>query len=503
MTALEVLEGLERQAADRGGALALQETTGRRLSFAQLQARIETLASALLDEGMRPGDRVLFTVPPGIESIVSILAIVRAGGVVVAANPLMGPEIFAGRVRLIEPGWVIATSLVYLLGRLSRLPNLMSVPARHFITVGVPLPFGRPMMAMRALSRKRRSVRPVVSREPDDPVLIVFTSGTTAAPRAVVQTNGSIGAAIDMMSREERFDPGDVLYSDQLHLVLPALLAGVPAVIPRRRFNPARLLADLRRYRATQTFGFPSEYQQLVEYTAARGRTLPASLRTILLGSAPVPRTFLERLQAVLPATTRVRCVYGMTEIVPVSRVDLEEKLVFHGEGDLVGRPVEGVRVRIAGDGELLVSGPNLCRGYWGQPPVTEVATGDLGVLDGDGRIVLFGRKKEMIIRGQHNIYPEVLESSIGGISGVRRCCLVGLYQDARADEEVILCVEGEPGTDAAALHTLVERSLRTGSHRIDAAALPDRIVIMPIPLAPRSKKVDRSAVRVALQSGG
>ncbi|TME76510.1 MAG: long-chain fatty acid--CoA ligase, partial [Chloroflexi bacterium] len=124
MTALEVLEGLERQAADRGGALALQETTGRRLSFAQLQARIETLASALLDEGMRPGDRVLFTVPPGIESIVSILAIVRAGGVVVAANPLMGPEIFAGRVRLIEPGWVIATSLVYLLGRLSRLPNL-------------------------------------------------------------------------------------------------------------------------------------------------------------------------------------------------------------------------------------------------------------------------------------------------------------------------------------------------------------------------------------------
>ena len=204
-----------------------------------------------------------------------------------------------------------------------------------------------------------------------------------------------------------------------------------------------------------------------------------------------------------LPATTRVRCVYGMTEIVPVSRVDLEEKLVFHGEGDLVGRPVDGVRVRIAGDGELLVSGPNLCRGYWGQPSVTEVATGDLGVLDGDGRIVLFGRKKEMIIRGQHNIYPEVLESSIGGISGVRRCCLVGLYQDARADEEVILCVEGEPGTDAAALHTLVERSLRTGSHRIDAAALPDRIVIMPIPLAPRSKKVDRSAVRVALQSGG
>jgi acyl-CoA synthetase (AMP-forming)/AMP-acid ligase II len=103
-----------------------------------------------------------------------------------------------------------------------------------------------------------------------------------------------------------------------------------------------------------------------------------------------------------------------------------------------------------------------------------------------------------MIIRGHENIYPELLESTIDGIAGVRRCCVVGLYQDARADELVVLCVEPEPGTDSAALRARLEGSLREGEHRIDLAALPDRILLMPIPLAARSRKVDRSAVRVA-----
>ena len=505
MTALDVLEQLQGQAVARGRALALLETSGRRVTFAQLQTRIETAASALGDEGLRPGDRVLFTVPPGIDSIVLILAIVRAGGVVVAANPLMGPEVFAGRVRLMEPSWVMATSLVYLFGQIShfrfsrQFPDLTAVPAKTFVRVGPRMPFHRPMMGMRSLLRARRSISPAVPREPDDPVMVVFTSGTTAAPRAVVHTNASIGAALEMMSHEERFAVGDVLYSDQLHLVLPALLAGITTVIARGRFRPARLMDHLQRYGVTHTFGVPSDYQDLIEYASRRRLTFPASVRRVLLGSAPVPTTFLRRLRAVVPPSTRVTSVYAMTEIIPVCRADLDEKLAFVGEGDLVGTPVKGVAARIAADGELIVRGPNLCRGYWGDEPISEVATGDFGTVDGNGRVILLGRKKAMIIRRGENIYPELFESTIAGIDGVRRCCLVGLYRDGQADEQVVLCIEAEAGVVGATLRTRVERELQQGPHRIDSAALPDRIILMPIPLAERSKKVDRSAVIAAL----
>ena len=146
MMALDLLEVLERQSVERPNMLALQETTGRRLTFSELHQRIGRVAGGLLAEGMRPGDRVLFTVPPGIDSIVLILAIVRAGGVVVAANPLMGPEVFASRVRLMEPRWVMATSLVYLLGRLRgpsflrRLPVLPDLGAIHFVGRAAPIP---------------------------------------------------------------------------------------------------------------------------------------------------------------------------------------------------------------------------------------------------------------------------------------------------------------------------------------------------------------------------
>jgi acyl-CoA synthetase (AMP-forming)/AMP-acid ligase II len=104
-----------------------------------------------------------------------------------------------------------------------------------------------------------------------------------------------------------------------------------------------------------------------------------------------------------------------------------------------------------------------------------------------------------MIIRDGENIYPELFESTIASIEGVRRCCLVGLYREPEADEEVVLCIEPDAGVAAATLRSRIERELRQGPHRIDVAARPDRIVLMPIPLAARSRKVDRSAVIAAL----
>src|SRR5262249_25079217 len=153
-------------------------------------------------------------------------------------------------------------------------------------------------------------------------------------------------------------------------------------------------------------FFVPSDLHWLVTYGEQRGQAFPDTLRQIVLGAGPVDRSLLTRLRPLLPGATRVQSVYGLTEMAPVACVGMLEKLAWQDGGDLVGAPLPGSRVRIGEDGELHVAGDRLCHRYLGGDSLTDVATGDLARLDGAGRIVLLGRKKDMIIRGQYNIYP-------------------------------------------------------------------------------------------------
>jgi acyl-CoA synthetase (AMP-forming)/AMP-acid ligase II len=218
-----------------------------------------------------------------------------------------------------------------------------------------------------------------------------------------------------------------------------------------------------------------------------------------LIGGAPVHVPLLRRLHEVLTPVTRVLGIYGMTEILPVASVSLEEKLAYQGAGDLLGTLMPNVHARIGEGGELLLRGPALFDRYLGGPPVTEHATGDLARIE-DGRVVLLGRAKDMIIRGESNIYPELYEPVIERIPGVRRCALIGQYRERLADEYVVLVVEPEVGVNADELRTRVRDELLVGDYRIDATAQPDEILIMPLPEAGRLSKVDKTALRTLVQ---
>ena len=162
---------------------------------------------------------------------------------------------------------------------------------------------------------------------------------------------------------------------------------------------------------------------------------------------------------------------------------------------DIVGAPVRGAAARVGQTGELVVRGENLFTGYLGEPPAIEHATGDLACLDGN-RIVLLGRVKDMIIRREHNIYPELHEPVIERIPGVRRCAMVGVYDQVLHDERVVLAIETEEGFGGDAFVRAVARALRAGPAHIDAAALPDLIILTPLPESGRSRKVDKDALR-------
>lgn len=508
---VDMYDTIERLATDRPDNVALVSPGRRPTTYVALNGAIVSAATRLRQEGLGQGEAVAFSVRPSIEAIILILATVRAGATIVAADPGMGADLFAARMGAVRPTFAMAESLLYALSssRIARrvlrsrhleLPEVGRMRGVRFVRVGRWLP-GTPSSLDSAALMGPLGTAPdaPVALGADDAVFIVFTSGTTAEPRAVVHTARSIAATLDTSHLVSSLNAASVVVTDQLHSALPALLAGATVVLPRVGAPAAGIARLLHDVRATHAFLVPSELLRLITYCESRPLSLPTSLRQLVLGAGPAGRSLFARLQPLISSSTQVLSMYGLTEMAPVASVDMEEKLAWQGDGDLVGSPIAGACVRIDETGELWVAGARLCGRYLCGEPLTEVATGDLAQIDEKGRIVLLGRKKDMIIRGQHNIYPSLHEEKIAEIPGVARCALIGVWDDRLQDERVVLVVEPTAGeSDTDALRGRVERALRVGA-LIDQIAMPDRIEIMPLPESGRSHKIDRERLRLSL----
>ncbi|WP_350346918.1 class I adenylate-forming enzyme family protein [Agromyces sp. G08B096] len=519
------------QAVERHPELPAISAGRSTLTYAELGARIRATASALRADGFADGDRVLFSVRPGPDAVVLALGIVLARGTVVFADPGAGEALFRARARLAAPRWVAAESLLHLasttlfrpLARrrgLELAPYRELVPEARHLRAGPWLP-GVPRGARAVSDLARAAARAadlsLASDHPDDEALIVFTSGTTDTPKAVVHTRGSLGAGLGDFAAGVGLYAGQLVVTDQLMVGIPALIAGAHWRMPPRSADPiARpgdvlpLLAD-----AELLFAVPAAMDALLRELDAHPGLAPSRLETIVLGGAPVLRPLLERIRRRFPDTA-IRAVYGMTEILPVAIIDGDEKLeaspgrgdvaggreVAGTGGDPVGRLVPSVTARID-DGELVLSGPGLARGYLHDlpaRPLAELRTGDLARLDGD-RLTLLGRAKDMFIRGTWNVYPGLYEPIIAGLPGVAEAVLTGVPDEIGDDRIVLVLVpEADRPAELTAEHPLVAAVARALPGLIDAGALPDLVLAAgDLPRSGRSSKLDRAGLARAV----
>jgi len=491
------------------------------LTYADLGTRIRATSAGLTALGMEPGDRVLFSVRPGPDAVILALGIVHAGGCVVFADPGAGEALFRARAALAAPRWVAAESLLYLastplLRPLARrrgldLPDYARIvpDARHLYAgpwlPGVP----RAATSLRGLSAGRAAtgVSKPSTGHPEggfdtpasgghstyehDEALIVFTSGTTEAPRAVVHTRASLGAGLgDIAAAAMR--PGQRVLTDQLMVGIPALIAGAHWTMPPPGLDPAArpeaylpLLED-----ADVLFAAPAAMDAILR--GLEGRNAPR-LETVVLGGAPVLRPLLERIRSTFPEAA-IRAVYGMTELLPVAIADGAEKLArSDADGDWVGRLVPGVEARVD-DGELVLDGPSRAT-YLGEPATAEVRTGDLARIDDDG-LTLLGRKKDMFIRGTQNVYPGLYEPVIASLPGVREAVMTGVPDEIGDDRLLVLVVPDDPPRHPDASHPVARSVARALPGLLDVGVLPDAVVAVPdLPRSGRSRKLDRAAV--------
>ncbi len=513
--------------ADRTPDAAALTFARRTLTYAELAARIRAVSGGLQDEGLNAGDRVLFSVRPGRDAVVLALGIVHAGGVVVFADPGGGEALFRARAALAVPRWVAAESVLYLASSgplrwfarrrgLELAPYSRLVPDARRVYTGRRLPgVPRAALSLRWLSSGHGSRIETTPLIPDldmpaspatrsEDALIIFTSGTTGAPKAVVHTRAGLGAGLADFAIEVGIRPGQRVLTDQLMVGVPALIAGAHWTIPPYGANPG---ARPEQYltllpEAELLFAVPAALDAMLRALESHPELRPPNLDTIVLGGAPVLRPLLARTAERFP-DARIRAVYGMTEILPVAIADGIEKLAsVPSDGDPVGRLVPSVSARIVDD-ELVLSGPGLARGYLAdlpQHPLSELRTGDLARIDDgpDGRrLTLLGRRKDMFIRGSQNVYPGLYEPILAGLPGVAAAALVGV-PDAIGDDRIVVVVVPchDPPASPTTDHPLVAVVQRALPGLIDAGVLPDVVLaVADLPRSGRGRKLDRGAL--------
>ena len=480
---------------DRPDAPALLHPAGR-VAFTRgaLAERVRACAAAFERAGIARGEAVAFGIRQDAAGIAWLLGAFRAGVVVVVLDPGLALGILADRCRA---AGVVATVMDGGVATIAHHGLLRRIAAWR----GLVLPDPRTLAAAAwatspALGRIPRldrlahgdAHRPL---EPDGAAIAIFTSGTTGAPRAVVHTPNSLAETLRQAAALVELGPADRVLGTGLHLVGPALLAGAAVVVPPAGTDAATLA---RVTRATATTHASLPLHRAIAWAGAGGAS--RALRHVLLGSAPVRNAGLRTLADALPGV-RVASAYGMTEHLLIATVGLEERLD-HDErtGDLVGLPLPGVRVRIADDGETWVSGPALARGYLGDAaPAAELPTGDVASFDARGRLVLRGRRKEMLIRAGENIYPALYEAPLADAAGIAAAVMVGVEAPDGDERVALFAVPGAGMTTAAALARL-EAVLRRADAPIDRHARPDLVLAVEgLPRTGRSGKPDRAAL--------
>ncbi|MER5493478.1 class I adenylate-forming enzyme family protein [Streptomyces sp. NPDC002490] len=452
-----------------GGAVRTRATRG---DLADLADRY---AAGLLARGVHRGGTVGVAVRPGPRALAVLLAADRIGARVAVLDPAAGPEVLRARLALARPDLVVADALAQAAAGRGRalaeragivLPDLADLGT--VATVGPQWPGCAPALAAGHAPLPRRE-------EGDGDAVIVFTSGTTARPRAVVHTRSSLAAGMTAVADLVRPTPGVPVLGGTLFVLVPSLTAGAPVALPAR--SSRALARQVRRLAPQATYLTPPQLRAALD----RGARFTGRVWT---GSAPASAELLTRVRAA--GAVEAWGVYALTELFPAAAVEQADKAAFGGTGDLVGHPLPGVSATVSAEGELVLSGPAARHRYLGAAPDPRVATGDRAALD-RGRIVLAGRLKDMVLRRAENIYPGLYEPALH-VPGVELALLVGVPA-ADGDERLVAVVQPARGASPAAVRAALGGVLdRMGSARPDAVLLGD------IPLSGRSRKPDRAA---------
>lgn len=446
---------IEKTLRRRGPAPALfwQE---RAWSFAELDAWSAQLASGLRAQGIAAGDRVAVSFRNSPELIAAVLATLRSGAILVPVNPS-----------------ATADELAHLLGDCGA-ALVLTQPER--VDVIRACGYAGPVFTELELVASREPPKELPQRAPEDPAMLMYTSGTTSRPKGVVLSQGALFKNFSTVAGLWEWTEADrlLLTLPCFHLhglglgVLLSLCVG-SSIVLTQGFVAEDALALMARYECTMFFGVPTMYGRFVQLSAqALAGVELRRMRMWVSGSAPMPEVTYERFAERFGYALMNR--YGLTEACCV----LSTRCAELRRAGNVGRPLPGVEVRLVdadrldlgelsevpdGElGELLIRGPSLFRQYWNRPEDTQRAfthgflrSGDLAVREADGTFRILGRRSLDIIKSRgYKISAVEIECCLQRHPAVAELAVVGLPDEDRG-EAVVAAVTLAAGESVSA----------------------------------------------------
>ena len=490
-TEANVASWILRHANERGSLLALVDGE-RRLDYAGLEARVRRCAGALASRGIGRGERVALLLGNHTPYLELVFAAARLGAIAVPLN---------ARLTARELGRLLADCA----------PRLLVHDAAAAIPGGWE---ALDISAYEAALEAAAPVDAIAAVRPEDPMLLMYTSGTTGTPKGALLPHrktlfNALNAELffELTAQDRVLVALPLFHSFGLKiLALPTLYAG-GSVFLERRFDADRVWDTVEREQISFFGGVPTMFRELLEALGPE-RDL-SSLRFLFTAGAPVP---VELIRAFEARRLVLKQGFGQTETSILCCLDAKDASRKAGS---VGRPVRHAEVRLVrpeslgrapeawedaapGEtGEIVVRGPILMTGYWGQPEATAevlrgewLRTGDLATVDGEGFFTLVGRARHMYISGGENVYPAEIEAVYAEHPDVREIAVVGAPDTRWGEVGHAFCVL-TPGA------TLDEDALRSwGTEHLADFKLPKRF--FAVAQLPRTEtgKVMKHALR-------
>lgn len=458
-----------RQHAVRAPNRVAVREGGRAIGYGALDESARRVASALRTLGVAPGDRVLLCAGNGADFVAAWFGAIYAGAVAVPAPILSASAELADRMQ--------RARCAVALGDAERLPLLDQAGLRP--------------VCIAELVACGGAVEHPALVEPGSDALILFTSGTTGRAKGarishaslLLHTAGLVHHTLRLHEEDRVFGALPLTHSFGLRLALLAPLFAGASVALAQRFDPRASWALLHDEAITWAPVVPTMLAAWLRLPPARK---PQWLRWVLSAGAPLPELLARRAEERLGA--HVCQGYGLTEAT-FSTVDAPPERRVHGS---VGRPAWGVEVRVGEGGEIEVRGHNAFSGYLDDDEATRAATrdgwvrtGDIGRIDGDGRLWVVDRKKDLVIRGGYNVYPAEVEAVLCRHPGVAEVAVVG-RPDSYYGEEVVAVVVPRRGASLADLGAFAAGQIaRTGRPR-------ELVVVEALPVGPSGKVLKR-----------